>query len=179
MNLPVRDLARIGGLLAAAFVLKMPAIGLPNVEPFTLVFFFIGYRYGGFWGAAVGALGEFLYTTLNPFGAALPPVTVAQIIGMALAGTAGGLAAHVDPWRIFSRPRRWGLVLTAIVITLFYDLLTNLAMFWTLGNLWPWLIAGIPFSALHIGSNSLLFAFAFPALQKIVPGQSGENRAHG
>jgi len=176
VNLHLRDVARIGGLLAAAFVLKMPAVGLPNVEPFTLVYFFIGFRYGIFWGGSVAALGEFLYSTLNPFGAALPPVTAAQIIGMAVAGAAGGLAARFNPHRIFSLPRRWGLALTAIVITLFYDVLTNLAMFWMLGNLWAWLIAGIPFSSLHIASNSLLFAFVFPVLRKIVPARTRDGQ---
>jgi len=172
VSLHVRDLAKIGGLLAAAFVLKMPAIGLPNVEPFTLVYFFIGFRYGIFWGGAVAAMGEFLYSTLNPFGAALPPVLAAQVIGMAVAGVAGGLAARFDPQRIFTLPRRWGLAVAAVIITLFYDVLTNLAMFWTLGNLWAWLVAGVPFSVLHIASNSFLFAFAFPVLRKIVPAQT-------
>ena len=175
MNLHVRDLAKIGGLVAAAFVLKMPAIGLPNVEPFTLVYFFIGFRYGIFWGGAVAALGEFLYSTLNPFGAALPPVTAAQVVGMAVAGIGGGLAARFDPFRVFTSPRRWGLAFTAVIITLFYDVLTNLAMFWTLGNLWVWLVAGVPFSVLHIASNSLLFAFAFPVLRKIVPAQTEDS----
>ena len=102
-------------------------------------------------------------------GAALPPVTAAQIVGMAAAGGAGGLGARIDPYRVFSLPRRWGLVLAAVAVTLFFDLVTNLATVWTLGNLWVVLIAAIPFSALHIVSNSLLFAFAFPALQRIVP----------
>ena len=159
----------MGGLLAAAFVLKLPAIALPNVELFTLVYFFIGYRYGIFWGGAVDAFFEFLYSTLNLYGPALPPVNAAQIIGMAAAGIAGGVGARFNPFRIFSLPRRWGLVLAAVVVTLFFDLVTNLAMVWTLGNLWVVLIAGIPFSALHIAANSLLFAFAFPALQRIVP----------
>jgi hypothetical protein len=179
VNLSVRDLARIGGLLAAAFVLKLPAMGVPNIEPFTLIFFFIGFRYGTVWGAAVGALGELLYSTLNPFGPALPPVTLAQVIGMALAGLAGGGAARFDPGGVFTQTRRWGLVLTAVLITLVYDLLTNLAMVWTLGNLWAWLLAGIPFSALHIVSNCLLFALAFPALQKIVPRRQEEIRSYG
>jgi len=178
VNLQVRDMARIGGLLAAAFVLKLPAIGLPNIEPFTLVFFFIGYRYGCFWGAAAGALAEFLYTTMNPYGAALPPVSAAQIMGMAFSGFAGGLAGRIDPLRIFSRPSRWGLAVAGIMLTLVYDVLTNLAMFWTLGNVWAWLVAGIPFSALHIASNCILFALVFPALQKIVPARVEDGRTH-
>jgi len=44
VNLHVRDLAIVGGLLAAAFVLNLPLLGVPNVEPLTLVFFFIGSR---------------------------------------------------------------------------------------------------------------------------------------
>jgi len=109
---------------------------------------------------------------LNPYGLALPPVIVAQIAGMTIIGIGGGLCGRFDPARIFSTPRRWGLALTAAVFTLQFDLLTNLAMFWTVGRIQAWLILGIPFSALHIASNSLLFAFAFPALRKIVPGRS-------
>ena len=171
MNPRVRDLATMGGLLAAAFVLKLPALGLPNIEPFTLTYFFIGYRFGAFWGGAVGALGEFVYATFNPLGASLPPVAAAQTIGMALAGIAGGVSARLNLFHIFSRPRRWGLAAAAVLITLLFDVLTNVAMFWTLGNLTAWLLAGIPFSALHIISNCLLFVFVFPALQKIVPGR--------
>jgi hypothetical protein len=212
VNLRIRDLATVGGLLAAAFVLKMPAFALPNVEPFTLVYFFIGYRYGIVSGALVGGTGEFLYSVLNPMGAAIPPVIAAQVLGMSVAGCAGGVVATVRS--VFGRPhraaptgrdgasdltgaasraptgtngisdqtgaasraptvRRWVLAGIAAVVTLIYDLLTNLAMVWTVGNVWVWLVAGIPFSALHIASNSLLFAFAFPALNKIVPGRQG------
>jgi len=176
MTARIRDLAMMGGLLAAAFVLKLPAIGLPNIEPFTLVYFFIGYRFGILWGGAVAALGELVYATLNPLGPSLPPVAAAQVVGMVIAGTAGGFAARIDPYRIFSMPRRWGLAVAAVLITCVYDILTNLAMFWTMGNLWAWLIAGIPFSALHIIANCLLFVFVFPALVKIVPGRAGVAR---
>ncbi len=169
MNLSIRDLARVGGLLAAAFVLKLPILGLPNIEPFTLVYFFIGYRYGLVWGIVIAGLGEFLYSAFNPFGAALPPVMVAQVVGMGIVGLCGGLFGHYDSWRVCSHSRRWGLLAVAICLTLVFDLLTNLAMVWTLGNLVEWLYAAIPFSALHIAANSVLFVFAFPVLQKLMP----------
>ncbi len=169
MNLTARELAHIGGLVAAAFVIKLPLLGIPNVEPFLLTYFFIGFRFGPGWGLTIGAAAEFLYSTLNPFGPAIPPVLLAQVLGMGLAGLIGGILASWNPWDWLTKPNRIGLAILGGVITLFYDLATNLAMVATLGSLWAWLIAGIPFSALHIVSNCLLFAVVFPALCKIVP----------
>ncbi len=100
MNPSVRRLAQSGGLLAAAFALKYPLIGLPNVEPLTLAFFAIGYAHGARWGAFVGIVGEMIYATINPLGMSIPQVWGTQILSMALAGIAGGLVRpFYDPLR--------------------------------------------------------------------------------
>lgn len=176
----IRRLAISGGLVAAAFALKYPLIGIPNVEPLTLVFFTIGYVYGSGWGALVGAVGELIYATFNPYGAQIFPVWIAQIAGMALAGVLGGafrllLAPKPDHERGYVGGRgaaaRRALALTSvslagIITTLCYDLLTNLALALAIGPFWPTLVAALPFVVIHLVSNALLFPLIFPILRR-------------
>lgn len=99
-----------------------------------------------------------IFTALNPYGPAHPLVMLAQVVGEALAGVSGaffaraGLARRPAPWRAI------GLSVIAAVITLVYDLLTNVATGLVFGQLRYWLLAGIPFSLWHIGYNVALFA---------------------
>ena len=67
---------------------------IPNFEFLTVLLFVGGFVLGPAWGALAGALGEFLYSAMNPYGSglAVPLVLAAQVAGMALAGVAGGLA---------------------------------------------------------------------------------------
>ena len=46
----------------------------------------------------------------------------------------------------------------AIIVTAFYDLLTNVATGLVYGQMRTWLLAGIPFALWHIGYNIALFA---------------------
>ena len=205
----IRRLAISGGLVAAAFAVKYAMIGLPNVEPLTLAFFGVGYAYGAIWGAFVGAVGEAIFATVNPMGAPIAPVWVAQIMGMALVGVIGGVMGRVgkhrgsagdspgrsrsglagsdSQWGGHSCPPvgdaerhllensrigesgRWRLVMivcAGIVATISFDLLTNLAMAWSIGPFWAIMIAAIPFAAVHLLSNALLFALIFPILRR-------------
>jgi hypothetical protein len=159
----LRRLAQSGGLVAAAFALKYPLIGLPNIEPLTLAFFAVGYGWGLRWGALVGAVGMALYASFNPWGAAIPPVWAAQVIGMALAGAAGGVIRRVAG----TTGRHWIVATVAgVIVTLIYDLLTNLAIALTIGPFWPMMAAALPFAAIHITSNALLFGLIFPILTR-------------
>ena len=156
-----------GGLVAAAFAIKYPLIGIPNVEPFTLAFFCVGYMFGPAWGLFVGAAGETIYATINPYGASIAPVWVAQIAGMACAGAIGGWVGLMKDR--LNRNNKQGVVLAVgagIVATLIFDLITNLAMAWSIGPFWPVMIAAIPFAGLHIASNALLFIVIFPILRR-------------
>jgi hypothetical protein len=205
----LRRLAISGGLVAAAFAVKYAVIGLPNVEPLTLVFFSVGYAYGATWGAFVGAVGEGIFATINPMGAPIAPVWLAQIIGMASAGALGGLVRRMtmhesSPGRTLGTdlsvprgqhpqwgghscppveaaerqllqhahsgdPGRLGLIVilgAGMVATIVFDLLTNLAMAWSIGPFWVVMVAAIPFAAVHLLSNALLFALIFPILRR-------------
>ncbi|GAB4317800.1 MAG: hypothetical protein Kow0074_06610 [Candidatus Zixiibacteriota bacterium] len=155
------------GLVAAAFALKYPLVGIPNVEPLTLAFFAVGYAYGAPWGAFVGAAGEALYATINPFGPPIVPVWAAQVVSMTIVGMVGGWIGRLDDRGQWSHGR---LVVTAvgagILITFIFDLLTNLALAVTIGPFWPVMIAGLPLAGLHIASNALLFLVVFPILRR-------------
>jgi uncharacterized membrane protein len=171
--LAVRRLAVSGGLVAAAFAIKYPLIGVPNVEPFTLVFFCVGYTFGPLWGLFVGVVGETIYATINPYGASIVPVWVSQIIGMGVAGLIGGWVGMMK--ERLDWDRKYALVLAAaagIVATLFFDLATNLALAWSIGPFWPVMIAAIPFAALHLASNALLFILIFPILRRWILGSA-------
>lgn len=163
----LRRLAISGGLVAAAFAVKYTLIGIPNVEPLTLAFFAVGYGYGPLWGAFVGVIGEGMFAAINPMGAPIAPVWVAQIIGMAIAGLLGGLVGRIGRGR--GDGRRWHLVLcvsTGVLATIVFDLITNLAMAWSIGPFWPVMAASIPFAGIHVLSNALLFSLIFPILQR-------------
>jgi len=175
----IRRLALSGGLVAAAFALKYPLIGIPNVEPLTVTFFALGYAYGPAWGAVVGVVGELIYATFNPYGAQIFPVWIAQITGMALAGILGGCFRVFQPMpggggearRPSSGRRRltlavFTLAVAGIITTLCYDILTNLALAWAIGPFWPTMIAALPFTFIHMASNALLFPLIFPILRR-------------
>jgi hypothetical protein len=166
MNPALRRLAQSGGLVAAAFALKYPLVAIPNVEPLTLVFFALGYAHGPLWGAGIGAVSELIFATLNPLGPSLPPVWLTQIVGMSLAGVAGGLIRPL--WTRIERKGTKILVAAVfgIAVTLIFDLLTNLSFAVVIGPFWPVMIAAIPFAAVHVASNALLFASVFPILSR-------------
>jgi hypothetical protein len=85
---------------------------------------------------------------------------------MALVGMSGGLARpFFDPIRS-DRIKAAFASIAGIGVTLAFDILTNLAFAATIGPFWPVMIAGIPFAAIHVLSNALLFALVFPILSR-------------
>jgi len=109
-------------------------------------------------GALVGGLTMLVYSLLNPYGPAPPLVTAAQIAGNGASGLAGAAFARLG-WP--ARPaaaRGVALVLCAVLVTAFYDLVTNVATGVVFGQMRFWLLAGIPFALWHIGYNIALFA---------------------
>jgi hypothetical protein len=134
------------------------AASIPNLESLTLVAFCSGVLLGRRDGAVVGSLTMLLYTLLNPYGPAPPLVMAAQILGMALAGVAGGAFALAGGPRWSATRRAWVLAVVAVVVTAIYDVLTNLATGLVFGQVATWMLAGIPFSLWHIGFNVALFA---------------------
>jgi hypothetical protein len=150
------------GLMIAAGITGAYSESIPNFELLTLIAFASGVLLGPRDGAGVAALTMLIYSLLNPYGAAHPLVTGAQVAGEALAGLTGGWSANLA-----QRPAAWrAIVLGAIGagLTAVYDLLTNVASGLVYGQMRAVLIGGIPFALWHIGTNVGLFAVVGTAL---------------
>jgi hypothetical protein len=153
-----RSVATVGMLAALVAALGYLLSGVPNVELMTLGIFVSGTLVGAAGGAGIGACGMALYSGFNPYGMAPPPTYATQVLGAAGIGAAGGLLAGSVPG-----PLRTGAV--GFLLTLGYDVLTNLGTAWSTGlDVVPVMIGGITFGIWHMLSNAVLFAVAGPPL---------------
>jgi hypothetical protein len=145
-------------LLVAACLTVAYAPRPPDFELQTLGIFGAGILLGARDGALVGAVTMLVYSLLNPYGPAHPVVTVAQLVGQIPAGIAGGVfgALGVQGRTLFVREAV--LAACGFLLTLWFDLVTNLATGFLMGPVRAVLLQGIPFALWHIGSNVLLFA---------------------
>ncbi|HEY6867158.1 MAG TPA: hypothetical protein VI792_07875 [Candidatus Eisenbacteria bacterium] len=131
---------------------------IPNFEPLTLIMFCSGVLLGVRDGALVGGLTMLVYSLLNPYGAVHPLVMLAQVVGEAAAGAAGGLVARAGvPGRSVAA-RVLTLAVAGLILTAGFDLITNLATGLVFGQIRATLIGGVPFSLFHIGTNLVVFA---------------------
>lgn len=144
-------------LLVAVCLTGLYAPRPPDFEVQTLGVFGAGVLLGARDGALVGALTMLVYSLLNPYGPAHPLVTVAQVLGEMAPGIAGGLFAALGLHARPARVRAATLGVLAIVLTVWFDLVTNLATGLVLGQMRVVLLQGIPFALWHTGSNLLLF----------------------
>jgi len=168
----LRTIVMSAVLVALTVALGFALAHVPNVELITLMVFTSGHLLGRRIGTAVGVVSMGLFTALNPMGAPVAPVALAQVTSMALIGVLGG---QTSSW-VKQGPPWFKLSLCGLAATLFYDLATNLALAFSLGwlpKLGSVLIAGLTFSALHMISNTVIFAAAgscLPALRANIRG---------
>lgn len=131
---------------------------IPNVQPLDLVIFCAGSLLGVRDGALVGGLTMLVYSTLNPYGVAPPLITVTQVLGEAAFGAGGGITTRLGVPRAPVAVRVAALLLAALVLTVMYDLVTNLGTGLLFGKIRVALIGGIPFALTHAATNLVLFA---------------------
>jgi hypothetical protein len=155
----------MAAFIAVAVVLGYLLTAIPNVELVTATCFAAGYCLGPAAGAAVGAMAEFLFAGFHPMGSSVGLLLLAQMLGMALVGFAGGRTARLlaAPQSLASRRI---LFLAGAFVTLVFDLLTNLAFPLQAGFSFSQtlvaLAAGVGFAAIHVGSNCLIFSIVLP-----------------
>jgi hypothetical protein len=130
---------------------------IPNFEVLTLVVFCAGVLLGVRDGILTGVVTMLVYSLLNPYGAAPPLITIVQVLGEAAAGAAGGVLAAAGIATLRPAPRAAALAASAVLLTLFFDFVTNFATGLVMGQVRVALIGGIPFSLWHIGWNIALF----------------------
>jgi uncharacterized membrane protein len=154
-------LTRMAAFVAVGIALGLALAAIPNVELVTAVSFMSGFLLGSLAGAVTGGLIEALFGSLNPLGSSLGLVLIAQMAGMALAGLLGGVAAHVSGSSRRGFRYSTGIVLFGTLATLIFDVLTNLAFpvmaGFSLSQTLVTLVAGVPFAAIHLLSNLLVF----------------------
>ena len=144
----------------------------PNVEFTSLFTFVIGFVFGIFTGVLFGSFVMFINGFFSPWGFSGLNMPF-QITGMALIGLVGGVyknyLSSYNSAEFFVEVAVLGGFLTVI-----YDLITNLGVaiqFTIAGTAFSWaaisaLAYGIPFSIVHVVSNSAVFGIAFSPLIK-------------
>lgn len=142
---------------------------VPNVEVMSLITAIAGIVLGPGLGFACGALAAGIYSLSTPIGLPTPPLLAAQMIGMGCAGLLGPLAAGARG-RGPARSPAWAMVRAGaggLVVTVIFDLLTNLASLATFAMpIRVLLVGAIPFFAIHAGSNIVIFAALLPLLAR-------------
>lgn len=169
----VRSVARIAVFSALAYVLALISAPIPNVSFIYIVVFAAGVLFGASTGAAVGIIGEFLWTVFNPYGMAMLPITAAQIAALMIIGVCGGFL-H-DSAALLKCTRK-GYVLFAVwglVCGLVFQVIVGSAGAYLFGPFWEMLLAGFGFSLLTILSNVVIFPVCYPLVVKLAARERG------
>ncbi|MHA1882718.1 MAG: hypothetical protein ACTSUO_06695 [Candidatus Thorarchaeota archaeon] len=159
-------------MTALALVGNYSLVTIPNVELGSVILFITAYIFGAQMAVTSTLIMTIVYGSINPWGAFIPEIWLAQVIGWFFMIAAGVIIGHKGPG-LKQHPHSM-VTLGAIgaFLTLYFDLLTSLAysvvfqMPYVLALLW-----GIPFFLVHIVSNTILFAYAIPSLEPTLRSQ--------
>ncbi|HZM14905.1 MAG TPA: hypothetical protein VFE28_02780 [Candidatus Krumholzibacteria bacterium] len=165
-----RELIHTALLVSVCVALGYLVAVVPNVELISVAIFTAGTLKGVRRGALIGALAEGIYAGVNPYGVSPLPLLLSQILGMSVLGAAGGVFAR-HPAQV---PAALQAVLAGacgLVLTLFYDVLTNSAGYLLVRETTPYLaymIAGLsfPFPLAHALGNTISFALVVPGVRR-------------
>jgi hypothetical protein len=167
MTTRARLVTRIALLSALIYVLSWATSYLPNVNLAFFIAFMAGFLWGIQAGIPVGAVGMGLWTGFNPFGPALLPVAAAQIAGLALCGLLGALFQPVLIGPVGKGRPVPALLLAALLCTLAFYIPVLLADAWVLQPFWPRFLGGLPFAAISLAANLIIFPLLFHATRRI------------
>jgi len=170
MNSHIKKISLMGIFIALGVSLGFALINIPNVELITATIFISGYLLGIKEGIVVGLLTESLYSLLNPFGMAAPPLFIAQILSMAMAGFMGAVVAKQKSQKRIIYYLKLGLAgflataIFALLTTLSFVLLINFSFEKLAGSF----IYGLGFYIVHIVTNTIIFLTLVPAIINLV-----------
>jgi hypothetical protein len=170
MKIPVLYLTRLSMFTALGVTLGYALMLIPNVELVTATVFIAGVVSGAWGGAFVGAATEGIFSLFHPLGAPSPPLWIAQVISMAVAGAAGGLFfGSTFP---LSQSKRVKIGIAGFLCTLNFAVLTTIAFALTVSfsmkQILASLVFGIGFYIVHLISNTVIFFTIVPAVLRIL-----------
>jgi uncharacterized membrane protein len=147
-------------LVALCVATNYALVGVFNVKIMDFIVFIGGFCFGAYAGAFIGILSWAVYGVINPYGF-VPQVWLATMFSEAIYGTVGGLLGK-NFSKIGSNDQRFRLSIffgtMGFILTLIYDMVTNLAFALALGM--PIIVAivfGAPATILHEVSNAAIF----------------------
>ncbi|GBD93752.1 hypothetical protein BMS3Abin05_01346 [bacterium BMS3Abin05] len=151
--------------VAIAVALGWVFLAIPNIELVTATFFLAGYFLGPMRGMGVAVVGEFLYSLLNPLGAAAPPLMAAQVFSMVLVALWGGFSGlWAEKMKSTIRILYFGF--SGLLLTALFDFFTTLSFLVFAGlnqkSFIASVIYGLGFYVLHIVSNFFIFLTVVP-----------------
>lgn len=157
-----RLLARVALFSALVYVFSWGTSYLPNVNLIFFIVFTAGFVWGGSAGILVGAVGMGLWTAFNPYGPAMLPIMMAQMLGAAASGLVG--AAFRSRYERIQHKAKTALVeliAAAWLCTLFFYLPVNAVDAWLFQPFWPRFVGGLLWMLITLVSNSLIFPLLF------------------
>jgi uncharacterized membrane protein len=150
----------VATLVALCVATNYALVGMPNLKAMDFIVFVGGFCFGSFAGAFIGILSWAVYGVINPYGF-VPQVWLATMFSETIYGLLGGLlgknlALTNFNDELFKLSVFFGT--TGFILTLIYDLITNVVYASTFGI--PIIAAiafGAPFTISHQVSNAAIF----------------------
>ena len=131
-----------------------------------LIVFSAGYLWGVQAGVLVGLLGMWLWSSFNPFGPAAIPLMAAQMIGAAVGGIVGALFRR-QRYHTVDRITSLQLMVVSVLCTAAFYLPVNTVDAWLYQPFWPRFIGGLPWAAISLVSNAVIFPLLFGVVVRL------------
>jgi hypothetical protein len=159
-------------MTALALVGNYALVAIPNLELGSTVLFATAYIFGSHMAIWATLIMSLLFGIINPWGAFIPQIWASQVVGWFYIITIGSIMGRRRTNGKRFEPRKWELAITGAFVTFIFEQVTNLGYAITFGI--PFVLAmttAIPFSAIHIISNAIIFSQVIPMLDKALAKQ--------
>ena len=166
----IRKISYSGIFIAMIMAIGYTLAYVPNFELVTTLIFLSGYFMGIRAGLMIGLVGEFLFSAFNPMGSGLnfPPMLIAQIFSMGIAGICGGVIGNLTSKVQFKKFYITIFGITGLLLTIIYTILVSMAFPISAGLEWNQvfgiLLSGVVFSTMHIVMNFMVFTTLVPLI---------------
>ncbi|MFW9768485.1 MAG: ECF transporter S component [Candidatus Thorarchaeota archaeon] len=159
-------------MTALALVGNYALVAVPNLELGSSMLFLTAYIFGAhmaIWSTLIMSL---LFGIINPWGAFIPQIWMSQVVGWFYIVATGSIMGRVRPSGERLEPKKWELAIAGAFVTFIFEQVTNIGYSVTFGV--PFYIAitaAIPFTLLHIVSNTIIFSQVVPMLDSALTQQ--------